>query len=177
MQTSLAHSRWLACYFNWRDVFLDVAATSDDHVDEADCDRNYAVRMSAPRPRCGKSQGTRYFYLFSDSNSGAHGSRVSRVKGTPVGVKRPGREADHCADGNSEWSNNFTTHIWLHDVYRNYYTLLWLCEIWSMFNNIQKNSTFLKVFISKIIFTVCASIKENHKIVPITNLNNYEFNI
>jgi len=136
MQTCLSHSRWLAYYFNWRDVFIDVATTSDEHADEADCHRNYAVRMSGPHPSYGKWQGTRYFHLFSDSNFGAHRSRVSCIKGTPVGAKRPGREADHSpapgTDVHSEWSNNFITRVWLHDVYRNYYTLLQLCETWSM---------------------------------------------
>jgi len=141
-QTCLAHSIWLAYYFNWRDVILDVATTSDENADEADCHRNDALRISGPQPSYGKWQGTKYFHLFSDSKSGAHRSRVSCIKGTPVGVKRPGRETDHWpalgTDVNSEWSNNFTTHIGLHDVYRNYYTLLWLCEAWSMLNNIQK---------------------------------------
>jgi hypothetical protein len=138
-QTSLAHSRWLAYYFNWRDVFLDVATTSDEHADEADCHRNYEVGISGPHPSYGKWQGTRYFCLFSDSNFGAYRSRVSCIKDTPVGVKRLGPEADHSpapsTDVNSEWSNNFTTHIWLHGVYRHCYTLLWLCETWSMLNH------------------------------------------
>jgi len=77
------------------DVFLDVATTSDKHADEADCHRNNEVRISSPHSSYGKWQGIRYFYLFSDSNSGAHRSRVSCIKGTPVGVKRPGRKADH----------------------------------------------------------------------------------
>jgi hypothetical protein len=66
-QTGLAHSRRLAYYFNWRDVFLDVATTSGEHADQANFYRNYAVRLLGPHLSYGKWQGTRYFYLFSNS--------------------------------------------------------------------------------------------------------------
>jgi hypothetical protein len=146
-QTCLAHSRWLACDFNLTDVLLDVASTSDEHADEAGCHRNYAVRMSGSHQSYGKWQGTRHFYLFSDSNPGAHCSRVSCIKGTPVGVKRLGREAYHSpapsTDVNSEWSNNFTTQtgvgkvgfqLWVREtqslfLYYYYYLFIYSCII------------------------------------------------
>ena len=139
-------------FFYWRDVFLDVATTSDEHADEADWHRNYAVRMWGPHPSHGKWQWTKHFYLFSVMSDlditgfGAHRSRVSCTKGTPLWVKRTGREADHSpvpsTNANNECSYNFTPHIWLLDVHRNYCTALWPCGTWSMLNNMQKKIDF-----------------------------------